>query len=157
MLLGLMVEVMVHLLLMLMLLLQLWMRLLHRRRRLLNHHRRRFYGLLLLLIVGWQFDRWRIGIGRNDRCSASSSHLSSRCLNHRMMRRWRKMWRIDGLHRTSTGIYHLMGLRLAGRRSDHIVHLPLAGVYVGWWWRMIRRRMLHMGRCLMMMKHHATR
>lgn len=149
------VKVMVELLL----LLQLWMRL-NRRRRLLNDHRRFADRFLLLLLVGFDFNRWRVGIGRNDRCSAGSSHFCCSSWNrrdHRMMQRWRKMWwwRIDGLQRTSTGIDHFKGL-LPCRRSAHVEHLSLAGMHVGWWWRMIRRWMLEMGWCLMMYQH-ATR
>lgn len=156
MLLRMVVEVMVKLLL---LLLQLQMRL-HRRRRLLNDHRRFADRLLLLLLVGFDFNRWCVGIGRNDRCSTSSSHFRYSRRNrrdHRMMRRWRKMWwwRIDGLQRTSTGIDHFVGL-LPCRRSTHVEHLSLAGMNVCRWWRMIRRWMLQMGRCLMMYQH-ATR
>lgn len=64
------VEMMVELLL--------WMRLLHRWRRLLNDHRRRLFAdrlFLLLLVAGLDFDRRRIGVGRNDRRSASSGHF----------------------------------------------------------------------------------
>lgn len=68
-------EVMVELLL-----LQLWMRL-HRRRRLLNDHRWFTDRLLFLLLVGFNFNRWGIGIGRNNRRPACSSHFRCRRWN----------------------------------------------------------------------------
>lgn len=92
------------------------MRLVHWWRRLLNDDRRRLLfadRLFLLLLVGFDFDRWRVGVGRNDRCSASSCHFRrswnrwNRRDHHRMVRgRWKmRWWRIDGLQRTaSTGI-----------------------------------------------------
>lgn len=160
-LLVLVVKVVVQLLLLLLLQL-LWMRL-HRRRRLLNYDRRFADRLLFLLLVGFYFNRWRIGVGRDDRCSAGGGHFRYRNRrNHRMMRRRRKMWwwRIDGLQRTTSpgidGHFVWWGLLLPCRRSAHVEHLSLSGMHVGWWWRMIRRWMLQMRRRLMMYQH-ATR
>lgn len=118
MLLLLMLLVVVEMMVELLLLQLLWMRL-HRGRRLLNQHRR-FADRFLLLLVGFDFDRWRVSIGRNDRRSTGGSHF--RCSRrdrryHRMMRRRRKMrwWRIDGLHpRTRTGIDEFVGLLPCG-------------------------------------------
>lgn len=56
------------------------------------------------------------------------------------------MWRSvdNGFQRTSsTGIDHFRG-------SAHVVQgWSLTGVHVRWRWRMIRRRVLQVGRCLM--------
>lgn len=78
----------------LMLLLQLRMRL-NRRRRLLNEHRCFVDRFLLFLLIGFDFNRWSIGIGRNNWCAADRSHFChGNC--RAMMRWWRKMgWSID--------------------------------------------------------------